>query len=111
MFVTLQPHSNTNPSDKYRVVDSTDWARYVNGDSNHVPFTGEFGSIDEAIKLRDDLNAAQASGEFASSEAAEFREGFRQADLAPIEMIRMYAHADNAYQQGWNTNIHARTKG
>ena len=111
MFVTIQPHSNTNPSDKYRVVDSTDWARYVNGDANHVPFAGEFGSIDEAITLRDDLNAAQASAEAASSEAGEFREGFRQADVTAIEMIRLYAHADNAFQRGWNANIIARTKG
>jgi hypothetical protein len=110
MFVTLQPHSNTNPSDNYRVVDSTDWARYVNGASNSVPFAGEFGSIDDAITLRDDLNAAQASAESASSEATEFREGFRQANITPIEMIRLYAHAENAYQRGWNTNIIARQK-
>jgi hypothetical protein len=111
MFVTLQPHSNTNPSDKYRVVDSTAWARYVNGDANHVPFASEFDSIDDAIRLRDELNAGEAAAEFASSEAAHFREGFRQADITPIEMIRLYAHADNAFQRGWNANIISRTRG
>jgi hypothetical protein len=111
MFVTIQPHSNTNPSDKYRVVDSTDWARYVNGATKAVAYAGQFDNIDEAIELRDRLNGAQALTESASSAANEFRDGFRQADSTPIEMILLYAHEDNAYQSGWNANIRSRMKG
>lgn len=63
MFVILQPHSNTNPSDNYRVVDSSDWARYVNGASNSIALAGQFNNYDDALALRDDLNSDPVSCE------------------------------------------------
>ena len=104
MFVTLQPHSNTNPSDKYRVVDSTDWARYVNGDANSVAFAGEFDDFDDAVKLRDRLNSVS------EPESTEYRKGFDQAESAPLEMILLYPDPANDFQRGWNANITQRTE-
>lgn len=36
--VILQPHSNTNPSDKFRVTNSLDWVRFVKGKNASYPF-------------------------------------------------------------------------
>ena len=57
MFVILRPHSNINPSDNYRVVDSGDWARYVNGSSNSIAFAGKFDNYDDALTLCDEMNS------------------------------------------------------
>jgi hypothetical protein len=57
MFVILQPHSNTNPSDNYRVVDDVDWARYADGASNNLAFAGQFDDYDDAVTLRDEMNS------------------------------------------------------
>jgi hypothetical protein len=102
MFVTLQPQSNTNPSDKYRVVDSSDWARYVNGATNTVAFAGQFDTLDEAIALRDKLNSV------AEPNSTDYENGYQQAESAPIEMILAYPDADNDFQRGWNANIKYR---
>lgn len=56
MYVILQPHSNTNHSDKYRVVDNEDWTRYINGAIKSVAIAGEFDNLTSAIELRDRLN-------------------------------------------------------
>ena len=37
--IVLQPHSNTNPSDHFRVVDYGKWLAHVNGDEPAYPFT------------------------------------------------------------------------
>lgn len=34
MFVILQPHSNTNPTDKYQVVEYKNWNAFRSGDAN-----------------------------------------------------------------------------
>lgn len=57
MFVILQPHSNTNPTDKYRVVDGVAWARYVNGAQDRgYTVAGEHKTYEDAEAQRDELN-------------------------------------------------------
>jgi hypothetical protein len=55
-FVVLQPHSRTNTSDKYRVVDHEAWVAFINGSAMVVPFAGQFDTYDEAKELRNRLN-------------------------------------------------------
>lgn len=59
MFVILQPHSNTNPTDNYRVVDAAEWQRYVDlGRLNRdYVIAGEHPYYAEAEAQRDELNA------------------------------------------------------
>lgn len=61
MFVILQPHSNTNPTDKYRVVDGVAWASFVNdAQRNGYTIAGEHGTYEDAEAQRDELNAGLA---------------------------------------------------
>lgn len=55
-YIVLQPHSNTNSSAKFRVVDDRNWIRYVNGASNSYAIAGERDDYDDALSLRDQLN-------------------------------------------------------
>lgn len=58
MFIILQPHSNTNPSDKYRVVDAEAWQRYVNGaQTGGYAVAGEYSSYPAAEAYAVELNA------------------------------------------------------
>jgi hypothetical protein len=57
MYVILQPHSNTNPSENHRVVWNTDWQNFVNGAASSYAFT-DFPSHADAQKVVNDLNAA-----------------------------------------------------
>lgn len=57
MFTVLQPHSNTNCSDKYLVVDDKSWIRYINRVSKSFVIAAEKDSYDEALTERDRLNA------------------------------------------------------
>lgn len=57
LYVVLQPHSNTNHSDLYRVVASHDWARYANGAAKYMPIAGEFESYQEANRFRESLDS------------------------------------------------------
>ena len=103
-YVVLQPHSNTNPSDYYRVSDSADWARFVNGEAAHVNYIGQFKDYADAGKCRDEFNGpGYGSG--------EFNRGYRLAATSPIEMILRYEPAADEFERGWNENIAERTKG
>lgn len=55
--VVLHPNSNTNSSDKYRVVWDTDWMHFVNQASTSYAFT-EHTTYQEAVAQRDTLNKA-----------------------------------------------------
>lgn len=55
MYIILQPNSQTNPSDKYRVVFNDDWMRYVNGATRTYAFTA-FDTYDEAETVADEAN-------------------------------------------------------
>lgn len=61
MFIILQPHSNTNPTSHYRVVDSVAWQRFVNGaQASGYAIAGEHGTYEDAEVQRDELNAELA---------------------------------------------------
>lgn len=61
MFIILQPHSNTNPSDKFRVVDGYAWQRYVNrAQTGGYTIAGEHDNYIEAEAQRDELNTGLA---------------------------------------------------
>lgn len=59
MFVILQPHSLTNPTDKYRVVDAYAWMTFVNGAQNKgYTIVGTHDTYEDAEVQRYELNAA-----------------------------------------------------
>lgn len=55
-FVILQPHSNSNPTDKYRVVHTYDLNRFLNGATMSYGFTA-FDAYENAKVARDLGNA------------------------------------------------------
>ncbi len=55
-YVILQPHSNTNPSIWYRVVDAEKWQRYVNGDAAYYPAESDHDDYVSAKAAADKLN-------------------------------------------------------
>ena len=55
-YVVLQPHSRTNPTDRYRVVNYGEWLQYVNGAIPMLPVAGSFSTMAEAVDRRDALN-------------------------------------------------------
>lgn len=54
-YVVQQPYSNTNDTDKFRVVDAHDLTRYMNGATKSYAFV-PFDSYKQAAKYRDELN-------------------------------------------------------
>lgn len=54
-FVIQQPHSQTNPTNKYRVCDSRDWAAFINGATTSYAFT-QFNTYEQAQRARDEAN-------------------------------------------------------
>lgn len=60
-FVTIRPHSNSNPSDDHLVVHSTDWTKYVNGAAPALAIAGRFKNSDDAKTLQNRLNAEAAA--------------------------------------------------
>lgn len=56
-YVVQQPHSQTNPSPYYRVVDYAAWMEYVNGAKRWLPVAGEFEDYGSAKFLCDRLNS------------------------------------------------------
>lgn len=54
-YVTQQPNSQTNRTGSHRVVEWSDWMRYVNGETSYLPATS-FSTQQEADKERDRLN-------------------------------------------------------
>lgn len=61
-FVILQPGSNSNPTEKYRVVDSEDLMRYLNGATRSYAYL-QFEDYQAALTARDVANADLARGE------------------------------------------------
>lgn len=55
MFVVLHPHSQNNPTDKYRVVDSKYLTRFLNGASTSYAFL-PYNTYEEAERARDEAN-------------------------------------------------------
>lgn len=55
-FVTSQPHSNTNPTNKYRVVRFKDWHNVVYGTKKKVTPVSEHETFEEAAKACEKLN-------------------------------------------------------
>lgn len=56
MFVILQPHSRTNDSDEYRVVDSVTWQKFANGAANAYAIASRHTKYADAVIARDRLN-------------------------------------------------------
>jgi hypothetical protein len=54
-FVIQYPHSESNPSDKYRVTEFDCWLRYVNGASRGYAFT-TYSTYLEALKACEKAN-------------------------------------------------------
>lgn len=54
--VILNPHSLTNPSDKYRVVEYGDWNRHADGRSVFLPVASEHDDYASAQQAADELN-------------------------------------------------------
>jgi len=54
-YVVQQPHSVTNNTDRYRVVEFDDWLRYVNGASSSYACTS-FNTYEEAKAAADIAN-------------------------------------------------------
>jgi hypothetical protein len=50
-LVIQQPHTATNPTEKYRVVDFEGWIDYVNGATTSYAFTA-FDSYDKALEAK-----------------------------------------------------------
>jgi hypothetical protein len=48
MYVILQPHSNTNNSDKYAIVKFDDWVSYTNGELVGMPIVSRHDTWEEA---------------------------------------------------------------
>lgn len=61
IYVVLQPHSNTNPSPKYRVVDADIWQHYVNkGQGAMCPVESSHDDHASAQAAADKLNGRTA---------------------------------------------------
>ncbi len=58
MFVILQPNSNTNPSDDYRVVDYNAWSQSIGSPIPKVCEFEAFATYAEAETARDAGNAS-----------------------------------------------------
>jgi len=48
MFITLQPHSNTNDSDQFLVVDADGWQRFANGATTSYAIASQHDTFAEA---------------------------------------------------------------
>lgn len=56
LYITIPPHSNTNPSIDYVVVESGEWQRYVNGAARTYHVYYRVASLVDAVRQRDALN-------------------------------------------------------
>jgi hypothetical protein len=59
-YVVLRPHSNTNETDSFRVVDYDAWIAYRNGDTSAYP-SQERETAGQAEALCDQLNSGHDS--------------------------------------------------
>lgn len=57
-YVIQLPHSLTNPSDNYRVIEYTDWVDYTKGEKQAIVPAAEFRHYEDALARRDELNDA-----------------------------------------------------
>lgn len=55
-YVSQAPHSNTNSSSDYRVVDYDKWVAYCDGEISFLPVAATATSWETANAIRDDLN-------------------------------------------------------
>jgi len=56
MYVILNPHSSTNPSDSHRVVDYDEWIAHVNGERQSFNVAAERKTFSEAVAIQKELN-------------------------------------------------------
>jgi hypothetical protein len=54
--IVIQPHSLSNPTDKFRVTFYQDWLNYFNGATTSYAFT-TCDTYEEAKTIREKLNA------------------------------------------------------
>lgn len=57
-YMVLQPNSNTNPTDKYRVVDYDKWIDFRQGTRTRLDDVGEYRTYAEADRQRNTMNHA-----------------------------------------------------
>lgn len=55
-YVILQPHSNTNPTSRHRVVDADKWQAYANGDASYYPVESDHDDHASDQAAADELN-------------------------------------------------------
>lgn len=58
VYVTLQPNSRSNASEKYRVTEWDQWLAYADEKASHYDYE-EFASFGEAEARRDELNSGK----------------------------------------------------
>lgn len=59
MYVILRPHSNTNPTNAYRVMHSRDWVQLMDRAVGDFRYWHGL-TYGEAVLIRDELNAELA---------------------------------------------------
>lgn len=47
-WIVQQPHSQTNQTDQYRVVDADEWMHYANGTTRLLAIGGSFATYADA---------------------------------------------------------------
>lgn len=63
VYVVLNPHSNTNPSDKYLVVENAAWVAYSNGHLQVLPFEAACDEWKDAQAVQEALNKKAVEAE------------------------------------------------
>lgn len=63
IYVVLHPHSNTNDSDKFLVVDNAAWVAYSNGETVLLPFEAECDTWKDAQAVQEALNTKAVEAE------------------------------------------------
>lgn len=55
-YIIIRPHSNTNPTSRYRVADFAAWVKFVDGDTSSYPVESCHETNEEAQAAADKLN-------------------------------------------------------
>lgn len=55
-YIVQQPNSNTNPTNRYRVVEFEKFMAFLNGNTTHIPVESEHDSYASANHRRNTLN-------------------------------------------------------
>ncbi len=90
-YVVQQPHSNTNPSEKYRVTDYQSWLRFVNGDSDGYEFT-EHDTAVEAQREANRRNAEHATRNIRELRSVRAMVALDTVDVLSERVLAMLAH-------------------